>query len=158
MTPLQTEFYGRIGKTLLEIQRAEHQLQICVSYFLPPDEAKTVEEIEGFAEEDRTKTLGQLLGLMRKRIAVSTLFDRQLKDFVKDRNSLAHRLLKVEGVNLTTDEGLKKGIEFLNTLSLQADHVRKTIQGLMRAIEGAPKGDEEAEQYVELAKLIFGGQ
>lgn len=95
---------------------------------------------------------------MRKRIAISPIFDRQLKQFLEDRNALAHRLLKVEGVNLTTDEGLKKGIEFLKGLSLQANHVQKTIQGLMRAIEDAPKGDEEEEQYKELAKMIFGGQ
>jgi hypothetical protein len=67
MTPLQSEFYGRIGKTLLQIQLAEHQLQICVSYFLPPDDAKTIEEIEAQAEADRTRTLGELLKLMRER-------------------------------------------------------------------------------------------
>jgi len=158
MTPLQIEFYGRIGKTLLEIQQAEAQLQICVSYFLPPDEAKTVEEIEALAEADRTRTLGELLKLMRKRIVVNEVFDKQLRQFVADRNALAHRFLKVEGVNLKTDDGLKKGIEFLKGLSVQADHVRKTIQGLMRAIEDAQKGDEEDEQYRELAKVIFGGK
>jgi hypothetical protein len=156
MTPLQIEFYGRIGKTLLEVQLDEHQLQICISYFLPPDAIKTVEEIEALAEADRTKTLGQLLGSMRKRITVSAIFDRQLKQFVEDRNALAHRLLKVEGVSLHTEDGLKKGIEFLKGLGAQADHVRKTIQGLMRAIDDAPKGDEEEEQYKELAKIIFG--
>jgi hypothetical protein len=156
MTPLQIEFYGRIGKTLLEIQLAEHLLQICISYFLPPDEARTVEEIEAAAEADRTKTLTQLLNLMRKRIAVNPIFDRQLKQFVEDRNALAHRLLKVEGINLHTDEGLRRGIEFLKGLSAQAAHVRKTIQGLMNAIDDAPKSNNEVEQYNELAKIIFG--
>jgi glyceraldehyde-3-phosphate dehydrogenase/erythrose-4-phosphate dehydrogenase len=96
MTPLKTEFFGRIGKTLLEIQLAEAQLQICLSYFLPPDDAKTVEEIEAQAEADRRKTLGDLVTLMRKRIVVSEDFNKKLTQFVQDRNALAHRFLRVE--------------------------------------------------------------
>jgi hypothetical protein len=65
----------------------------------------------------------------------------------------------VEGVTLSTDNGLKKGIEFLKNLSAQALDVRSTIQGLMRAIDDAPKSDDvEQERYTELAKVIFGGQ
>jgi hypothetical protein len=57
MTPLQTEFYGRMGKTLLEVQLAEQLLQNCLSYFLRAGEAKTVEEIEAMAAADRRKSL-----------------------------------------------------------------------------------------------------
>jgi uncharacterized protein YutE (UPF0331/DUF86 family) len=158
MTPLQTEFYGRIGKTLLEIQLAERVLQMCLSYFMPSDSAKTVEVIEAQAEDLRKKTLGDLVVLMRKRIVVADDFDRKLTNFVNDRNALAHRFLKVDGVNLHSDEGLKKGIEFLKALSVRAVDVRKTIQGLMSAIEDAPKGDDESAHYTELAKVIFSAQ
>lgn len=160
MSPLQLELLSRMGETLLQIQTAEEQLQLCISYFLPADTAKTVEEIESQAEAVRKKTLGQLLTLMRKRIVVSEIFDGQLDQFLEDRNALAHRFLRVEGVSLKTDEGLKKGIEFLKGLSAQAVHIRKTIQGLMRAIMGedTEPGEEADEQYAELAKLIFGGK
>ena len=95
---------------------------------------------------------------MRQRIVVNDAFNDQLTQFVEDRNALVHRFLKIEGVNLTTDEGLKKGIEFTEKLSAQAVTVRKTIQGLMHAIEGEDDGEdsEEEEQYKELAKVIFG--
>jgi hypothetical protein len=156
MTPLQTEFYGRIGKTLLRVQQTEAQLQICLSYFLRAGEAKTVEEIEAMAEADRKKTLGNLIEKIRERIVVQEDFNEKLTKFVEDRNALAHRFLKVDGVNLTTDEGLKKGIEFLKSLDAQADEVRKIIQGLMGLIEDAPTGDEEQERYKALAKVIFG--
>jgi hypothetical protein len=52
MTPLQTEFYARIGKTLLEVQLAERQIQVCLSYFLPLNEAQSVEEIEALAAQE----------------------------------------------------------------------------------------------------------
>jgi len=158
MTPLQAEFYGRIGKTLLEIQYAEYQLQICLSYFVPSDQARSVEEIEAQAAAVRKQTLGNLIVLMRKRIVVAKDFDEKLTKFIDDRNSLAHRFLGVEGVTLSTDDGLRKGIEFLKDLNAQALDVRGTIQGLMLAIDDAPKGDAEAERYRELAKVIFGGQ
>jgi hypothetical protein len=158
MTPLKAEFYGRIGKTLLEIQLAEQALQICVSYFVPAEEAKTIEEIEALAADARTKTLGELIKLMRKRIVVSQDFDATLTKFVDDRNAMAHRFLRVSGVNLATDEGLKSGIQFLKKLSSEAGEIYKTILGLVRVIDDAPKGDENEEHYRELAKVIFGGQ
>jgi hypothetical protein len=95
---------------------------------------------------------------MRKRIVVAPEFNAKLTKFVEDRNDLAHRFLSVEGVTLSTDDGLKKGIEFLKDLSAQALDVRSTIQGLMRAIDGAPNGDDEEQRYTDLAKVIFGGQ
>jgi hypothetical protein len=155
MTPLQTEFLSRIGKTLLEVQFSERLLQICISYFLP--NAKTVEEIEAQAEKDRTKTLGELCKLMRSRIAIAATFDEQLKQFVSDRNALAHHLLKVKDVSFSTEDGLKKGIEFLKGLEALSLVIRKVIQGLMDAIDDLSKGDEERDKYKEVAKVIFGG-
>jgi hypothetical protein len=46
MTPLQMEFYARIGKTLLEIQLAERQIQMCLSYFLPTGEVSRITQFE----------------------------------------------------------------------------------------------------------------
>jgi hypothetical protein len=156
MTPLQSKFYGQIGHTLLHVQLAEHHLQTCLSYFLGADEAKTVEEIEALAVTDRKKTLGQLIEKIRERISVQKGFDDKLTKFVEDRNAFTHRFLGINGVSLHTDKGLQKGIEFAKSLSAQAIDIRKTIIGLMQAIDDAPKGDDEKEQYKELAKVIFG--
>jgi uncharacterized protein YutE (UPF0331/DUF86 family) len=156
MTPLQSEFLSRIGKTLLQVQRTEHLLQICISYFLP--EADTLEEIESQAENDRRKTLGQLCQLMRQRIVIDQTFGEQLKQFVSERNEFAHRFLKVDGVSFATDEGLRKGIDFLKNLEAQSIAVRNVVQGLMDAIDDIPQSDEQAGQYQELAKVIFGGK
>lgn len=153
----QHELLSYMGETLLHIQAAERQLQFCISYFFPDEKSKTVEEVEAQAEADRKKTLGQLLVLMRKRIVVNPLFDRQLEDFVEDRNTLAHRFLKIEGVNLTSVEGMRKAAKFLEGLRAQAIHVRKTMQGLMKAILGQEPGGEEDKEYIKLAKLIFFG-
>jgi hypothetical protein len=159
MTPLQTEFYARIGKTLLEVQLAERQIQVCLSYFLPLNEAQSVEEIEALAAAHRKDTLGRLIIYMRDRIVIATDFDDKLTKFVEDRNALAHRFLAIDGVALSTDDGLKKGIEFLKKLSAQALDIRSTIQGLMRAIDDAPASDDaEEKRYTDLAKVVFGGQ
>jgi hypothetical protein len=93
---------------------------------------------------------------MRARIAISATFDRQLEQLVDDRNTLAHRIFKSEGVDFTTDDGLKKGIEFLKSLEQQSTAVRNVIQGLMDTINDIPGGDDQKEQYKELAKVIFG--
>jgi hypothetical protein len=114
MTPLQTEFYARIGKTLLEIQWAEHQIQICLDYFLPAGEPQTVEEIEVQAAADRKRTLGTLIGLMRKRIVVAPDFDAKLTKFVEDRNALAHRFLGVDCVSACNFDPLRGGIGVQN--------------------------------------------
>jgi uncharacterized protein YutE (UPF0331/DUF86 family) len=91
------------------------------------------------AEADRKKTLGDLVGKMRKRIVINKDFDAKLNKFVADRNAFAHRFLKVDGVSLHSDDGLKEGIEFTKSLTAQANEVRKTILGLIAAIDGAPK-------------------
>jgi hypothetical protein len=156
MTPLKTEFYGRIGHTLLQIQLAEQQLRYCIDYFLPAEPGMTLEEIEALAEADRKKTLGDLVAKMRTRIVIDKDFNAKLAKFVEDRNALAHRFLKVDGVSLHSDEGLKKGIEFTKSLTAQANEVRKTIVGLIAAIDDAPKGDDDEKKYKELAKVIFG--
>ena len=158
MTPLQIEFYARIGQTLLQVQSAEYQIKICLDYFLPAGEPLSIEEIEALDATARKRTLGTLVPHMRGRIVVAPEFDAKLTTFVDDRNALAHRFLSVEGVTLSTDEGLKKGIEFLKKLNAEAIDIRSTIEGLMRAIDGAPTGDEEQKRYTELAKVIFGGQ
>lgn len=158
MTPLQTEFYARIGKTLLEVQLAERQLKYCLSYFLPADQPKTVEEVEATAAADRKKSLTQLIAKMRERIVIEKGFDDKLTKFIEDRNEFAHSFLSADGVSLSTDEGLKKGIELTKSLSAQANEIRKIIKGLMDAIDDAPKGDDQDEEYEELAKVIFGGQ
>lgn len=160
MTPLKTQFFGRIGKTLLEVQLAEEQLQVCLSYFLRMGEAATVEEIEAMAAEDRKKSLGKLITKIRERIHVDKSFDAKLTKFVEDRNAFAHRFLRVKGVSLHTDEGMKKGIEFMDDLSKQANEVRNVILGLMHAINDEDGSEvlEEDKAYTELAKVIFGGQ
>jgi hypothetical protein len=156
MTPLQVEFYARVGKTLLEVQLAEQQIKICLDYFLPIGDPLSIEEIEALDAGSRKRTLGTLVGHMRQRIVVAKEFDDKLTTFVDDRNALAHRFLSVERVTLSTDDGLKKGIEFLKSLSAQALDVRSTIQGLMRAIDDAPASDDEEEKrYTELAKVVF---
>jgi hypothetical protein len=154
---LQHELLAYMGETLLHIQAAERRLQFCISYFYPDDKSKTVEEIEAKAEADRKKSLGQLLVLMRKRIKVNELFDRKLEQFVEDRNALAHRFHSIEGVNITTLEGMRNAAKFLEGLRAQAIYVRKTLQGLMNAILGEEPGSEEDQDYFKLAKLIFFG-
>lgn len=152
---LQHELLAYMGETMLHIQAAERRLQFCISYFYPDDKSKTVEEIEAKAEADRKKSLGQLLVLMRKRINVNKLFDRELEQFVDDRNALAHRFHSIEGVNIATLDGMRNAANFLEGLRAQAIHVRKTLQGLMNALLGEQTGGEEDKDYIKLAKLIF---
>jgi hypothetical protein len=154
---LQHELLSYMGETLLHIQAAERQLQFCISYFFPDDKFKTIEDVEAQAEADRKKALGQLLVLMRKRIEVNKLFDRELEQFVEDRNALAHRFLGIQGISIRNVEGIRNAAKFLDGLRAQAIYVHKTMQGLMNAILGEKPVGEEDEDYMKLAKLIFFG-
>ena len=156
VTPLEIEFYAQLGRTLLQIQHAEGYLQACLSYFLRAGEATTVEAVEAMAAKDRKKSLGKLVKIIRERIVVQNDFADKLDKFVTDRNDVAHRFLKVEGVTLNTEEGLREGLEFLEIVWDESNEVRKTIKGLMDAIDDAPKGTEEDEKYRDLAKVVFG--
>ncbi|TQF41154.1 hypothetical protein UNPF46_08520 [Bradyrhizobium sp. UNPF46] len=154
---MQHELLSYMGETLLHIQAAERQLQFCISYFFPDDKSKTIGEIEAQAEADRKKTLGQLLFLMRKRIEVNKMFDKELEQFVDDRNALAHGFLRIEGVNITSVEGIRNGAKFLEGLRAQAIYVQKTMRGLMNTILDEKPVSEEDADYMKLAKLIFFG-
>lgn len=155
---LQRELLGFLGETLLHVQAAERQLQFCISYFFPGDKPKTIEEVEAQASAERKKTLGQLLRLMRERMPVNQLFDKELEEFVDDRNALVHRFLNVQGVNVQNVKGIRNAVKFLQGLKAQAIHIRKTMQGLMTAILGEEPATEEDEEYIKLAKLIFFGE
>ena len=88
---------------------------------------------------------------------VNQLFDRELEQFVEDRNALAHRFLKIDGVDIKSVEGIRNAAKFWKVSGRRPFMLRKTMQGLMKAILGEEPFGEEDEDYMKLAKLIFFG-
>jgi hypothetical protein len=61
-------------------------------------------------------------------------FEKELDSFVERRNTFAHDLHSVPGLDIGTKEGLEIGIEFVRDLREDARHIRDILRGLIRFI------------------------
>jgi len=128
----------RIGEALLEIQRAEKALKQFIGMNVQGF-GLSWEEIVHQDERERAKTLGRLVRTFRKSIPIREDFDKELTDFVKDRNILVHDIHRVPGFNLGTQQGLAVGMEFIICLTEKAMHVADLLLALMKVIKGEAK-------------------
>jgi hypothetical protein len=153
---LQEEVLRKMAVTLLQIQGAEKALKTCISFVFPPPNATTIEMVEAQAEIDRKKTLKKLIDKLKEHVEVTELFDKQLSQFISERNQFAHDFLGAPGVDFKTEAGLKKGIEFLNGVGALAVVVQNMIRGFLNAILGADaKVEDDDKKYMELAKRVI---
>jgi hypothetical protein len=161
----QIELLSRLGLCLLQLQATEHVIRLIIQLVLPPTRL-SLEKLEALEEKERTKNLGYFLGQLRMRAEIDPDFDKVLKDFLKDRNTLIHNLNEVQGWDLNTEEGWKICNAWLDGFYSRADHVLKVFSGLVRAWEEQnkfPKSPHDDHKYFKelddgytfLAKVIF---
>jgi hypothetical protein len=120
----QKKYFTLIGLTVYESQCIEHKLKM-LSKFMPLPYDKfhiTKEEFlsrETFLEK---RTLGFVISELKKRsFTLNDDAEFLINKFVIERNTVVHHLVKLPGFNVNTEEGIDKGIKFL-------DEYRKTIQ------------------------------
>lgn len=131
---LQQEALAAIGGSLIIVQMAERMIKFCLQYVLQEsEEGLTYEKLKSQKAEEAKKTLGYFLCQLRQRVEVDTTFDDRLREFLKQRNQLAHDLSSVPGLGFNDTEGLKVTMEWAGKLSGLALHVHNVFMGLARA-------------------------
>jgi hypothetical protein len=126
------EVLAAVGVTLLSVQSAEKVVQGSMRWALPRQGITTLEDLERQTAEEAKKTLGYFLDQLRRRAFVEEQFDADLKEFLQKRNTFAHDLVSVEGINFNTIDGLGVANTFLFRLTSLPIHVTRVFMGLIR--------------------------
>jgi hypothetical protein len=129
------ELSSRMGVALFQIQKAEYVLKKLITIFL---RASTLswEQVLSQEEKERKRTLGYFMKELRKATPVRNDFDEELTRFVKDRNTFIHDFFNVPGFSLENGRGLQAGIDFVSSVTKQAEEVRKVLWAYVRLIMG----------------------
>ncbi|AFZ24237.1 hypothetical protein Cylst_1992 [Cylindrospermum stagnale PCC 7417] len=124
----QKKYFMLIGISVYESQAIEYKLK-SLSKFIPltPDNIFADITKDDFLARGNIlekKTLGFIFNSLKERgMSLDENAELLINKFVHDRNTVIHHLVKLPGFNLNTEEGIEKGIHFLN-------EYRKTIQDI----------------------------
>jgi hypothetical protein len=101
------ELFAEIGCRLVLLQ----DLEMFIAFVAKVAFAKNSGEARDAILNADAKTLGQLLGVLRKRVTVSDSFDACLKRTLKARNLFVHEFS--HEFDIRTEAGAQEGIRFL---------------------------------------------
>ncbi|MEH1946974.1 MAG: OST-HTH/LOTUS domain-containing protein [Nostoc sp.] len=124
----QKKYFMLIGVSVYEGQAIEYKLKK-LSKFIHPNIDDALPEItkEDFLAREKIlerKTLGFIFKYLKERkFLLNDDAEFFINKFVNDRNTVIHHLVKLPGFNLNTEEGIDRGIQFL-------EEYRKTIKDI----------------------------
>ncbi|WP_392532338.1 OST-HTH/LOTUS domain-containing protein [Nostoc sp. C117] len=122
------KYFMLIGVSVYEGQAIEYKLKK-LSKFIHPNIDDPLPEItkEDFLAREKIlerKTLGFIFKhLKENKLLLNDDAEFLVNKFVNDRNTVIHHLVKLPGFNLNTEEGIDRGIQFL-------EEYRKTIKDI----------------------------
>lgn len=131
-----------MGLALIRIQKAEQVLKMCLTHFLPGQEA-ALESLENREEALRRQMLGKLIGKLKERLNFDPDFENVLANFLADRNMFVHNFFGVSGFSLETDDEVAIGIDFVRKLVDQAVHVTNIVMGINKLVLDAHDPDRK---------------
>lgn len=160
-----TDVLARMGGALVLAQAAEKALRLIMTFVLQKNPPLTIDNWSDRIETEERRTFGQFLSELKKRAGVDEGFDKLLTDFVTNRNRLVHDTDKIEGWDLSSEDGRKVAVLFLSRLSRQSFEIIKVLTGLTlrwqhRADLNVPVPDDDIfreieEKYAPLVDEIF---
>jgi hypothetical protein len=140
---------ARMGEVLVQIQMTERVLKICINYFVPGLDVSWESLLDNQHKTEKW-TLGAFLNELRKRRDIDAGFDDVLRSLLKDRNDFIHNIFSVPGFEISADAQPDKAMEFLNTLSQRAQHVRNVLRGYVDLIAEALGLTETASKPLDI--------
>jgi hypothetical protein len=151
------ELNANMGVTLLKIQNAESVLKIWLQWLGSGNPDATLEALEAREQTLRKHTLGRLLKDFKQVMPFQDDFAAGMELFLERRNTFVHEFLKLPGFNLTTEEGVAFGIDFLRELANQADLLVKVITGLNEIFLNphAPVDPLDSKRFNEVLALMM---
>ena len=131
---LQKDALAAIGGALVIVQKAEGMIKFCMQFVIQKDGGPlTYEKLKSQEADEAKRTLGYFLGQLRQRADIEASFDDQLREFLRLRNQLAHKLSEIPGLGFNRPKELKFTVEWAGKLSALALHVHHVFMGLARA-------------------------
>ena len=160
----QRDTLTRAGLALVLVQTAERMLRHTLLLVIQDGDALDLKRFqEGSVSLDR-KTLGQLMATLRARADLDDGFDDALREFLRDRNALAHDLERVEGFDLRSAKGRAVANAFLANLIENTETIIKILASLnldwQKQTDIRTPVDDQirryiGEEYVGIADSIF---
>jgi hypothetical protein len=118
MTDAQKSATFTAGITLQGVQGVEQILGFCLRLVFPTDPSLDLASLYKMDDVSRKRTLGQLVGQLRKRVEVQSDFDAMLREFVELRNRFVHHLFNEPECTLATDQSCSRAVEVMRRLQL----------------------------------------
>lgn len=141
----------RIGAVLLDIQKTEKALKLCVKIAFP-DIEKLLTGLSERIDDPKYErnTLGQILRVLRDKVEFQDDYETILSSFLANRNDFAHNLAGIDGWDLNSSSGIEVATKFLDELAKESLTVRKVTLGILtnwRVQSGHDVSEEEIAKY-----------
>ena len=117
------ELYAEIGCRLLLLQHLESYIGVLVKIVF---EDNSEESKKALMKTDK-RTMGQLIGALKKKTDIDSNFEGALQRVLDDRNLFVHRL--ASEFELETSLGQSRSIEFLSKSMGDLEAVNPILQG-----------------------------
>ena len=152
-----SELWKRIGKALWHVQLAEYSLvNFYVATRLEKDEDLDIEDL---LERNFKPTVGVIVGNLRQAGVLNEIIDKQISQFVAERNWLAHHIRRLHNVDLYSQERYAALLGRLDALKEASDAISL---GATHWLDGWAESRgltrEEIEEETELQLKLLRGQ
>ena len=161
LTDEQRKVFSVTGETLYMIQLAESAIQNCL-VFAFDDQDITLEKIYSEEKAVRRKTLGQIVKLFQKKIALHPDFHKMLNEFVEQRNHFVHHIFNDNKFKISTDEECKKIQKHLNSIQDYAWNIQNVFWSYLinwmketGVYEHLPKEFKESQHFKQVEQKPF---
>lgn len=152
-----SELWRRIGKTLWHVQLAEYSL---VNLFVATRLDKSSDlDLDELLERNFKPTVGVIVGNLRQSGVLNEIIDKQISEFVAERNWLAHHIRRLHNSDLYSLDRYTALLDRLDALKTASDAISL---GTTHWLDGwaASRGltRKEIEQETELQLKALRGE
>ena len=121
----QRDLFALMGMTLIHIQFTESIINHTLLLVIQDGDSLDLEAWEKQIRFLDRKTLGHMINILKKRAGLHEGLEELLAAFLRDRNTLAHDLDRVDGYELHTKQGRAAMNAFLRELFDNATRLQK---------------------------------
>ena len=124
------DLLAHVGMTLTQVQLTERLINQTLLFVFQEGDGL---DLEAYNEQKRfleRKTLGQMVAKLKERVRVHDQLEELMAAFVRDRNTLAHDLSRIDGYDLNTEPGRAAVNAFLRSLFDNSTKVMKIFMSI----------------------------
>ena len=149
-----SELWRMIGKALWHVQLAEYSLvNFYVATRLDKDSSLDLDDL---LERNFKPTVGVIVGNLRQSGVLNEIIDKQISDFVSERNWLAHHIRRLHNSDIYNEQKYVQLIARLNALKTSSDAISTGVTHWMdgwAVSRGLTREEIEQETAYQLKAL-----